>query len=255
MNGAMVPRYRSQYTALVRWTRAALLCVAAGALANAGLAWALAVRGSLGHEGEFIFEERPLYANEAALVRLFCAEGLVVGCVERIRPGDPESYEGGPRGWQERLVVKWANGLARQGTLESRFITASGWPALAFWCELDVENPVMVGSPRSGPFAIRSVGAFNIDSVPGPESFARFSEDGYACLALPCRPIWSGMALNTAVYSLTFLLLFASAASFRRAVRLRAGRCLRCGYDLIRTIGPLCPECGDARPGRKANPC
>lgn len=59
------------------------------------------------------------------------------------------------------------------------------------------------------------------------------------------HPIWPGLLINTIVWSLPFLLIFAAASSLRRRSRRRRGLCPHCAYDL-RATPPShpCPECG-----------
>ena len=62
---------------------------------------------------------------------------------------------------------------------------------------------------------------------------------------LPIAPIWSGLAFNTLFYgTIAWGLLFLP-GTLRRWRRVRAGRCLKCGYDLKDLAArAACPECG-----------
>jgi hypothetical protein len=60
-------------------------------------------------------------------------------------------------------------------------------------------------------------------------------------------PFWS-FALVTAILPLLWLL-----RATRKANRIRAGRCIQCGYDL-RATPNRCPECGLATPSQSARP-
>ncbi len=95
------------------------------------------------------------------------------------------------------------------------------------------------------------------DSVQG----ITFTEDTYHFYAapvggsdtenwfLPLRPIWPGFAINTIFYAALLWLPFAP-FQLRRYVRVKRGRCIKCGYDLRGAEHEQCPECGLAIPLR-----
>jgi hypothetical protein len=61
--------------------------------------------------------------------------------------------------------------------------------------------------------------------------------------ALPLRPVWSGFAIDSAIYGAALWVLCLGPVTGRRLFRWRRGACTRCGYDLRGTRG-RCPECG-----------
>jgi hypothetical protein len=66
---------------------------------------------------------------------------------------------------------------------------------------------------------------------------------------LPLYPIWSGFAINTLFYAVLLWLAFIGVRYGRRCLRLKRGRCPKCGYDLRGApsgggAGGGCPECG-----------
>lgn len=60
---------------------------------------------------------------------------------------------------------------------------------------------------------------------------------------IPTKPLWTGLAGNTALYAGGWWLLLCGPFALRRLIRARRGRCPRCGYDLTDSPG-ACPECG-----------
>ena len=62
--------------------------------------------------------------------------------------------------------------------------------------------------------------------------------------ALPYRPVWFGLLLNTLLYGSIFWAIGLGWRLYRLARRRRRGRCLACNYDLRGLADPVCPECG-----------
>ncbi len=143
---------------------------------------------------------------------------------------------------------------------------AHGWPRLALWCSVreDVERIaawekalVPVGPPSTPPppnaaFPTQAM----VSSAPRPLIVAGGFASPVTALAvnpltdmtlLAWRPIWGGLAVNTALYaSLWFGLLFGP-GTLRRWMRDRRGGCRACGYDLGGQFDGGCPECGWGR--------
>lgn len=67
----------------------------------------------------------------------------------------------------------------------------------------------------------------------------------------PTRLLITFAAINSVLYGVAWLLVFAVLIgvprTIRRALRRRAGRCVKCGYDLRAGTSPVCPECGRMR--------
>ena len=97
---------------------------------------------------------------------------------------------------------------------EVRVIEARGWPLLAFWGEVKLR-------PEDGAVTDR---------------------------ALPLRPIWSNLFLDSTILGvalrLGWLALTRPARVLAESFRARRGACVRCGYDLQFDLKHGCPECG-----------
>ena len=111
---------------------------------------------------------------------------------------------------------------------------ARGWPLLALWCwtaDGDDADPV------------RYRGGVNLSDPNNYETRGR---------VMPLLPIWSGLALDTALFAGAWLLLGWGPRGLRRIARLRRkGVCGGCGYPLTPEL-ERCPECG--KPNRLAAP-
>jgi len=63
-------------------------------------------------------------------------------------------------------------------------------------------------------------------------------------LLIPTCPRWPGFATDTLFYAAIWFGVFFGFTSAKRFIRVRRGRCPRCGYDLRGNLGAGCPECG-----------
>lgn len=147
-----------------------------------------------------------------------------------------------PFGMRE-IALPWLHGAPwpMEGTVEHRFVIASGWPlsALGVWSDTQFFNrPTGV---VQGPNRVTGAWLFR-----GTE----LSKDP---TVLPVRPFALGFIVNTLVFGSASWLLAAGSSALREVCRSRAsrrGRCPRCDYDRSGTpAASVCPECGEAGVG------
>jgi hypothetical protein len=63
---------------------------------------------------------------------------------------------------------------------------------------------------------------------------------------LPLRPLWLGLAADTALYAAAVWMAVPGPLLLRRTLRRRRGQCSACGYNLHHVDHRACPECGAA---------
>lgn len=112
---------------------------------------------------------------------------------------------------------------------------AVGWPVVALWYELHKRS---VGTQISGGIPIQR-------AIVLSASIAH-------CRALPCRPIWTGLLIDSMFWGTVAFGAWQALGGGRTALRRRRNRCPRCGYSLAGQTSPGCPECGLKRTGSDA---
>lgn len=136
-------------------------------------------------------------------------------------PLDPDarilSWADWPTATPDELLASPMN-LAQEGF---------GWPALSFW--YPVANPGFA-PPHAGP------GGFDLIRITGDRRHLR--------RAIPLRPIWKGVLIDTGFYGALWMLPLFGLPLLRQRRRRKQGRCPRCGYDLKGAMEAGCPECG-----------
>ncbi|MFO0828759.1 MAG: hypothetical protein U0572_11515 [Phycisphaerales bacterium] len=111
------------------------------------------------------------------------------------------------------------------------FLLAAGWPFYAF---------------HGGGVQYPPAGAINDERAPSVRTLPSWipSRQNHAP-SIAVAPLWRGLALDLAFWSLSAFLATQAIRSVRTTVRRRAGRCIECGYP-VRAISAICPECGSA---------
>ncbi len=128
------------------------------------------------------------------------------------------------------MVPGWSSISGREwpAAVESKFELAFGWPMRALRMQWI----------RSGPTAttLKLTDGWPIDGKStAPTPGAR---------ALPIRPIWTGLMVDTLVLAACIAMPLAALRWVRRRWRMARSRCVRCGYDLRGNLNRPCPECG-----------
>lgn len=111
---------------------------------------------------------------------------------------------------------------------------STGWPTASLY-GYQIKCPCKPGSPvQTGLLDIPTPPLRNAAVI----SFI-MDRTGYA---IPYRPLWMGVALNSLLFGGSFYGLGRGALAARTWQRRRSGRCSACGYTLERP--GRCPECG-----------
>jgi hypothetical protein len=228
----------------------ALLFLLAGLLTTVAVAWALAAwlpNTRLSYRTSFFnsktepFRKGPLEVDEfwrPGMVRrewLFHDFGATVMGSLFMQLKGAKSEATPPRDWGRLPHAIETFERPPDGAIED----ARGWPALALWCQIHYER----SSPlAASPAQVRWVVLGGIQ-LPTPPSTRPLGD----LRALPWRPVWSGIAIDTVMYGAAWGLVLFVPRSMRRLLRSRRGRCPSCGYDCRGLAADAkCPECGGA---------
>jgi hypothetical protein len=149
-----------------------------------------------------------------------------------------------------RLFPQWWSRDPDQSSLPPGFLWAGaihdarGFPLPALWCEW----PIAAGTTTS------ATGSFGTIQPPRggialPDAQSMWLYPANNVRALPLRPIWRGLLVNTLFFALVYLSLFHATRLLTRTLRARtrAARnlCPHCAYPRAGlTPQTPCPECG-----------
>lgn len=108
-----------------------------------------------------------------------------------------------------------------------------GWPKRSLWFQVR---------------ARRSLNTVSGDVIEGGRVIAGMpSAVLHNFRALPLWPLWNGLIVNTLIYASIWFALLSVPAIMQRRLRIRRGRCPKCGYVLHPDAHRGCPECGHDR--------
>jgi hypothetical protein len=220
-----------------------LIFLVAGAVVNVAVAWGCALTiDPLDSEVELAgWMGGDTYDQ---FVNHYSRPGAVVMVSQRV-PGRRQSY----REWGdvEVLFGEWTRFRVPTPKWESvrrskevRLVQACGWPMLALWCQTH-HSWKSAPRPHEGGIAtgllLGSRPRKNLGELPR---------------ALPFRPIWQAIIVNTLCYAVILGLLVWGLFATRRFVRVRRGLCPACAYP--RGESATCTECGKPLPEQSEPP-
>ena len=105
---------------------------------------------------------------------------------------------------------------------------ARGWPVVALWCEWNEGVRHSLSSVHGG-----------INLSPAGQGWP-----DHDVRALPCRPAYLGLAVDTSIFGTACFAIFSLGRWIHRCARRKPGRCAQCGYDLTGNTSGICSECG-----------
>ena len=215
-----------------------VIFVLAGAVLNVAVAWGCAVliqlmepgRGALPRVEASLREREPdgswhFWAIERSKDRSV----LLYHSFWDARSEDINGYGVSTELRPDELAPSWAGLRTPPDTdYESRWVHAFGWPVVSMWRDYDLSAT-----------RFELLHGLRITFLPSDRGLPR---------AVPLHPIWTGFAVDTLFYATILWLLIPGPFVLRRFVRLKRGRCVKCGYPMGQSV--VCSECGKALPGR-----
>lgn len=219
-----------------RWVVRGAVCVVLGVLTTVGVAWGLAAAKFV--DAQYFLGGQSVHDGRLDL-EICAGVGRVRRCSFFVEPNTFVRRILSLVGFGGRSVSSldklhhatetWSRQLDHRPSKE-RTREATGWPRLAVWCGYCARGP---------SFVVTVHGGIALAEATGPQFLLPQGR------ALPCRPIWSGLIIDSAVYAclwgaVWFVCLLPGRV--RRSRRLRRGLCVGCGYELAGLM--KCPECG-----------
>lgn len=229
-----------------RWRIARTLasCLLVGAIMNIAVAWAIALYWEGPDWNETLFRGRELADNN--MVRtvfqldrpgrtrrsIFTMERSYPFATGEQSPTLAVKSDHAPMSfpsWGRAEFARWSDSPEMLSGSES----AMGWPLLSAWFESHMYF-------MSAPLCDCPAPAYELRGAWDLRTASRLEGP-----ALPLRPIWPGLIINTLFYAALSWSLWLIPLPLRRARRRRRNLCLRCGYPRAGIAAEVaCPECG-----------
>lgn len=227
-----------------RWVTIVVVFLLAGAVVNVAVAWgcAVAVDPTFARTGGWT--NRPPWRWEVVCWKGVGSTFLVNAWAHYRDPaadlyGPAKSFGPSPG----RLVPGWGDLDAPTAEfaamvpdprseliVEERTLLGCGWPLRAIWCESEREIMAINGST-----VVFDRGFVDLSLQPWHGMIPR---------VLPLGIDWLPFAVNTLFYAALLWPLFCASFAMRRIVRMKRGRCVKCGYPMGESA--VCSECGSA---------
>ncbi len=225
--------------------RRATWCLGFGVLTTVLVAWALAAAG----EPSWPKARSRYWMDLIGTDLYYVSESFVFGRVERqSRPYTAASADGlAPADALEkkRAIMKssreegnapsrpsWGPLVSKSSNMSQQH--ASGWPLRCMWYERTATTPVSNTTSEV-------LGGYEL-----PDRITKGKVTQTIRRALPLRPAWTALVLNSAFFGVVYCVLFAVLRLVRRYRRRASGCCIFCAYDLAGIATDRCPECGEA---------
>ncbi len=233
----------------------------AGAVANVGVAWGLAIWGPFGFKGAsegytisdgevgwWLTRYDWIGARRLISRRASVGTWTDLKAAQRASLGAVRLWEFPPRDASpaDELLAPW--GQIRESSVlcglgEHEYLTddARGWPLRSMWCSWGTPD---VCSRLPPPLRYRTAYPPGTLSHGIPLQTRKGSGSLPWIRAIPLA-IWPpGFAVNTIVYATFLWLLACGLLALRRTIRTRRGLCPKCTYPMGES--PVCSECGKA---------
>src|SRR5262245_53403900 len=128
-------------------------------------------------------------------------------------------------------MARWGS----DGTERSELL--AGWPMRSLRCVNYGDIDINLGSSRMG---------MNKSGLNPIEGGIEISSAGGPWRALPYKPLWVGLVVDTLFWGVVALFAASFIANWKKRRRIKHGLCPACGYNLTGAHHDVCPECGSA---------